>query len=106
MEPVTLGAKFYNSSGMGITVIVKPADNVAGLVIQTCTAIGAFDAAIMTGTTAPLDANDYRTKPAVLAMGGGTAQLPNPVHIPAGFGLWSLTPNGTARVSMTYDLLT
>lgn len=102
MEPVTLGAKFYNSEGTGITVIVKPADNVAGLVIRTCTSNGS----IMTGTTAPSGPYDYYTKPAVLGPVSSVAQLPYPVHIPAGFGLWSLTNNGSVRVSMTYDLLT
>ncbi|MGA5718131.1 hypothetical protein [Pseudomonas moraviensis] len=102
MEPVTLGAKFYNSEGLGITVLVKPADNVAGLVIRTCTTNGL----IMTGATAPKDPYDYYTKPPVFGAFQTIMQLPYPVHIPAGFGLWSLANNGPVRVSMTYDLLT
>jgi hypothetical protein len=105
MEPVTLGAKFYNSDAIGVTELIKPEDNVAGVVIRTCTATGSFNAALITGTTKPKDASDYRAKPALLTLGGNTIQLPYPVLLPAGFGLWSTSMNGNIRVSLTYDLL-
>ncbi|WP_202370366.1 hypothetical protein [Pseudomonas sp. MWU318] len=105
MEPVTLGKNFYNSSSLSPTVIIKPEDNVAGVVIRTCTAFGPFNAALITGTTKPTDASDFYTKPALLTLGGETIQLPYPVQLPAGFGLWAIAVNGNIRVSLTYDLL-
>ncbi|CEL28764.1 hypothetical protein [Pseudomonas fluorescens] len=107
MEPVTLGANFWNSLALNPTVIIKPEDNVAGVVIRTCSASGPNNGMLITGTTKPKDAFDFYTKPAVLVLGSGgsTVQLPYPVFLPPGFGLWAMSANTNVRVSLTYDLL-
>ncbi|TFF38152.1 hypothetical protein [Pseudomonas sp. RIT623] len=107
MELVTVGAKSYATDVYGIDAIIKPADNVAGAVIRTCSLTGASWAGLVTGTVAPKSATDTVGKPVLVTLGpGAVQQLPYQVQIPAGYGLW-ITANGGApsRACVTYDLL-
>lgn len=107
MEPVKLGAKFYCAEpNGGPREIIKPADNVAGIIIQTGLFAGPVRSVISSGTSAPTGTSDY-TKPVLMAMTAPAVphQLQYPIHLPAGFGLWSFSNEGSVRVCITYDVL-
>ncbi|WP_181427757.1 hypothetical protein [Pseudomonas mosselii] len=106
MEVVTVGAKSYAADVYGVDAIIKPADNVAGAVIRTCSLTGASWAGLVTGAVAPKSATDTVGKPVLVTLGpGAVQQLPYQVQIPAGYGLW-ITANGApSRACVTYDLL-
>jgi hypothetical protein len=106
MEVVTVGTKSYAADVYGVDAIIKPADNVAGAVIRTCSLSGALWAGLITGTVAPKSSSDYVGKPVLVTLGSGIQQLPYQLQIPAGYGLW-ITANGSSpsRACVTYDLL-
>ncbi len=106
MEAVTIGAKFYTSDTFGVDAIIKPADNVAGAVIRTAAVSGTALSSLVTGPVAPKYPSEYVGKPVLMTLTGGAQNLPYPVQLPPGYGLW-ITANSTtpSRACVTYDLL-
>lgn len=107
MDPVQIGSKFYNSSGPTYAnTIIKPADNVNGVVIRTGTFSGSPNSLVSTGTSAPTGVTDI-TKPLVgkILTTGQVVTLPYPIYLPAGYGLWDHGNNQVMGCAFTYDFL-
>lgn len=107
--------------GVGaVNEIVAPTSNPGGLIIRTLqlysfpTTSGSAGVALYADLAAPADANDL-TRRIVLDASGqasatafGYAQLPFPLFIDPGFGLWFAATAGSGTggtLLMTYDLL-
>ncbi|MCI3943453.1 hypothetical protein BW686_25000 [Pseudomonas syringae] len=106
MEPVSVGSKFvYVSPSGGPAVIIKPADNVAGLVIRTGMFSGGSGSVVATGETIPMYLSDVRKVIAFMTGGANAVQLQYPIYLPPGYGLWSFANSGAVISNITYDLL-
>ncbi|WP_435036869.1 hypothetical protein [Pseudomonas neuropathica] len=105
MEVQPIGAKHFSSSSTGVVQIVKPADNVSGVVIRTGVMSSGGYSILSAGTASPSDAFDF-SKPILLMAGAAvTSQLQYPISLPAGRGLWMATSGNAGTVFVTYDLL-
>ena len=106
------------TSGTPVATIVAPTANTGGIIIRTCqlqifqgTAQNTM--ALYVDTTAPANVTDVVRRVILIATNTGltasttfTTQLPYPLYIDPGFGLWlagGTTGNG-GSVVMTYDL--
>lgn len=105
MEPVTIGAKHFSGSVYMSAQIIKPADNVAGVIIRTGLFSGPGGSVITTGTAAASGIGDA-TKPFLAYLSASNVmQLQYPIFLPPGYGLWAKT-SSYLDTYITYDLLT
>jgi len=108
MEPVKLGAKFYSGRMPGYpSMIINPADNVAGIILRTGVFNGSYRSIVTTGTVAPANSSDTTT-PVVMFLTGpeNRHQLQYPILLPPGYGLWGSSNGSTSLdVFITYDIL-
>ncbi|MEE4093414.1 hypothetical protein V2I59_07680 [Pseudomonas viridiflava] len=106
MEPVPAGSKFYyTSSNGGSSVIIKPADNVSGVIIRTGIFSAQYGAVVSTGTSIPLYINDVKEVLMAIVASAVPHQFQYPIYLPPGFGLWTFGKNGGVIANITYDLL-
>lgn len=107
------------STGSPVATILTPTANTGGIIIRTCQ-IQVFQGAsqnsvgLYADTTAPANITDLvrrlvmmATNESTTASSVETMQLPYPLYIDPGFGLWlacGLIGNG-GSIIMTYDLL-
>ena len=120
MNAVTIGrhvANFDSRSIKGVTTVVAPSANPAGLIIQTGNICPSnASTSLYAGPVAPTDGGDLSVALIFSANGNGTpgsnseVVLPYPLRVPAGWGLWVVTSATTSTspltvMSLTYDLL-
>lgn len=105
MEPVTIGAKHFSYNVYQAAQIIKPSDNVAGVIIRTGVFSGPAGSFISTGTAAATDSTDS-TKPFLMYLPTSNVlqQLQYPIYLPPGYGLWAKS-SSSVFVFITYDLL-
>lgn len=112
MNAVKMGSHFLTVSPTAMTQIVAPSANVAGLIIQTASIVtGSSTVNVWAATSAPTSIGDA-SKPVVFGGNGSSTggansqyQMPNPLFIPAGYGLWAMTNSSGGYLSLTWDLL-
>jgi hypothetical protein len=103
-----IGASFVTTSlsAGGSATLVAPATNVNGVFVRTLS-IGAYSI-IYAATSAPSTYEDS-TKAALLwnaGTSGDSIQLPYPVLIPAGNGIYAIAATGkTPGIFITYDVI-
>ena len=108
MEPVKVGAKFYSGRIPRYpSMILNPADNVAGIILRTGVFNGSYRSIVTTGKVGPTNASDG-TEPVVMFLNGNDSghQLQYPILLPPGYGLWGYSNDSTSlNVFITYDIL-
>jgi len=104
-------------SANSVTQLVAPQSNPGGLIIRTCQLIANPSSSsvqglsLMADSVAPTTADPARrvvlnVSQATTAIEYGVAQLPHPLFVDPGNGLWILSNGGGGGgVCMTYDLL-
>jgi hypothetical protein len=114
MNEVKVGKNFKVTGTIvnSVAQIVAPAANVNGLYLRTCslglTASG--EAHLFADTSAPSGTGDNTKRRIMLHTAGAlsAAQMPEPMFIPAGMGIWLATaataPQGGSAV-LTWDLV-
>ena len=109
MEPVKVGKHFFNAHPTTVTQVFSPEENKEGVYLRTatiCTGGGIIN--LYSGPKAPARLGDMT----VHAIMGGVASSnnwqytqPYPLLIPAGYGLWTVSNNSVAAISLTWDFL-
>jgi hypothetical protein len=103
-----IGSSVFGAAGVGITVtqLINPAVNIRGAILTSCSykLAAATACTVFTGTTAPGTITDTN-KPIVMtgvAPNGsiGFVNLPFPVELPPGYGLWACPD--TAGLTLVY----
>jgi hypothetical protein len=94
----------------GVAEVVAPSINTDGLVIRTCTlTLGQANTGVnlFASPTAPASGNDPNTRIilGLFSATGGATNCPYPLHIPAGYGLWTGSSTTSGGLLITYDLL-
>lgn len=110
-----IGNSFFNSDMIANNVlqILSPSANTKGVYLRTLSmSSGGGTTSLYADTTAPTVVRD-NTKRVILVSYfpntsayplGGWTNLPNPLFIPAGMGLWVGSTAG-ASINLTYDLI-
>ncbi|MDB5993044.1 MAG: hypothetical protein JWP42_180 [Pseudomonas sp.] len=112
MDAVKVGKNFLTVNPTTVTQIVDPAANTNGVHLRTATLVSSTGTLnLWTGPTAPTGIGD-RSKPAIFGGNGSAAggannqiQLPYPMFLPAGYGLWAHSNVAGAAISLTWDFL-
>lgn len=114
-EPQPIGGSMFaalNTAGPSAVTILAPAANLNGAVVRSAAARNniADNGGLFTGTATPGTTGSPTNRPAIMlrnnVAGGNAVHLPNPVQIPAGYGLWWVDTTATSDTyaNVTYDL--
>jgi len=109
LKPNTLVSKYYdNTASLALQTIVAPAANINGIRIDLASiTIYNGDTALLAKASAPLSSTDAFAYHILYAVSGTwiTTNLPNPIIIPAGLGLYVKPSNGSQNASVCYEVL-
>lgn len=101
-----IGASFYmaDNAGSSVVNIVPPASNTKGIVLRSLYMLSTANYLVVADTAAPTGTSDV-SKRSIAKMYNGSYTLPDPLFLPAGYGLFAVTDGVTNRLSLTYDIL-
>ena len=109
-EPVPVGSS-YAVPGMSnsVATIIDPNDNRKGVILRTCWAYAVANSgtSIHVSTVPPVITTPLSTKTILFVEGFGQQeqlQMPHPLFVPAGFGIYAAAAPGNGSVVCTYDV--